>query len=117
MPGELGARLLRVLRDQPDALQRFVIRAIPSKACVAIANELQRKQSMSRKQALLVEVASLQAEMEAAGTWVDEDEVCGDWRSLSENSKSSLENSSFLKFLLIKSIIMLNSNGVEIIRF
>ena len=73
VPGELWARLQRVLGDRPDALQRFVIRAI--------ANELKRqKQPVSRKQVFWAEVASLRAEMEAEGSWVDVDEVWGDVR-------------------------------------
>lgn len=80
VPGELWARLQRLLgnlllSDRPDALQRFVIRAI--------VNELQRQQPVSRKQAFLAEVASLRAEMEAEGTWVDMDEVWGDVRDRS----------------------------------
>ena len=51
MSGELWAGLQRVLGDLPEALQRFVIRAI--------ANELQRQQPVSQKQAFGAEIASL----------------------------------------------------------
>ena len=75
LPSELLTQLQQFIPDNPEALHRFVVRAIDHK--------LQRCQPISRKQAFWDKVDSIRAQMQAEGIEINLDEIWADVRDRS----------------------------------